>query len=1267
MEKNFSSQYSKFLKTIRKRDGRIVVFDPARIENAIFKALEASGQSNREIAKRLTQEVVEKLAKKHSRIKALPTIEEVQDFVEEALVEAGYAKIAKAYILYREKRAEIRREKQEILNKEEIDEVDKRFDINALRVLHSRYLRKDESGKAIESPKELFTRVAVQIGLADILYDSKVAKKIKGILPEYKANPDFKDLDLDKAEKLEGGLKVGKYILNKFHIVSLHRAFFRMQNWGLAKISWEKLVSFLKKDEFAKYEEAIDQYYELMVSRKFMPNTPTLANFGSHLGMGSACFVLGIDDSMESIMETLKETAFIHQAGGGTGFFFGNLRPEGDYVKTTGGQASGPISFMKLYDFLTDVVKQGGMRRGANMGIMPSNHPDIEKFITAKQKNKALRNFNISILIKEDFWECYEKNKPYPLVNPRTGKVVRTVSPRVLFDRIVYQAWESGEPGVIFDDHLNKYNPFLKSLGPITSTNPCVTGETLVSTERGLERIDELKSKKIVVDKRVKKFIPSLVEAAPKASSLFARYEYEREKLRKEEGVEEATIEKVFATGKKPVYKLETHSGYELKATADHYILTTGGWKPLILLNKNDQILLQSGKGMFNASKKLPFYFSNRIKGKNGRIYNYNLPNEWSYELGLVLGWLIGDGWINSSRPSANAVSWIFSETDRVIKPILDQYFGREIKPLKRVVCEYKLRSKFVVDYFKKLGVKEAKEPREVPFAIFTAPEESQKGFLKGLFSSDGMIAAGSKSRRYARLNSSSLKLLKQVQILLLNFGIKSIICNRAAKPKKFYYKHKNKEKIYLTSGINYELNISRESLPRFIQEIGFLQEKKYKKVLSEIQGREFYHDYFTDFVKSITYVGEANVYDLTEPKTHSFFANGIVVHNCGEQPLYPNESCNLGSINLWAFVKNGSGSKKSFDWLAFEKTIRIATRFLNNVIDINRFPLLKIEEMTFNTRKIGLGLMGLGDLLYELQLPYNSAAGRKFMEKLAEFLNYHSKLESIELAKTRGIFPYYKKTFYPEGKMPFAAYYDKKSWTLDWSKIVSAIQKFGMRNSLTTTIAPSGSISMIAGTSSGIEPVYALVFQKNTPLGSFYYVDPVFEQAMQKEGLFDEDLIKDIVAGNGSIQNISYIPPKFKKYFLSAYDIKPEDHIQVLASFAKWVDSAISKTNNLPSNATTTDVEKAYILAYKLGAKGVTVFRDSSIQNQSLVVETKKKSKESHKEKLIQIKDEKAKGLTIYHSLSGQENQGNYEEIKEPGDNILDYQGPNNCPTCQV
>jgi ribonucleoside-diphosphate reductase alpha chain len=241
----------------------------------------------------------------------------------------------------------------------------------------------------------------------------------------------------------------------------------------------------------------------------------------------------------------------------------------------------------------------------------------------------------------------------------------------------------------------------------------------------------------------------------------------------------------------------------------------------------------------------------------------------------------------------------------------------------------------------------------------------------------------------------------------------------------------------------------------------------------------------------------------------------------------------------------------------------------------------------------------------------YNSDEGRKLMEELMEFINYHSKITSIELAKQRGPLPYYNKSFYPEGKLPFAGYKDKKAWHFDWDKVAQMIKQHGIRNGYTTVIAPTGSISMIAGCSSGIEPVYSLVFEKHVKVGSFYYIDPVFERVMTEEGLFGEDLLRDVNDHGGSIQRISYIPNDLKRIYITAMDIRPEDHIRALAAFQKWTDSSISKTNNFPANATVEDMRASYLLAYKLGCKDVTVFRDTSIKGQVLVSPKRKQEKE--------------------------------------------------------
>ena len=811
-------------KTVLKRNGQVVPFNIEKIVKAIYKASVAVGEENWALAEQLASEVVKRVSE--TKKGAVPEVEEIQDMVEQVLINTGHAKMAKSYILYRMHRADIRHQKEQILNKEEIDEVDKRFDLNALRVLASRYLVKSEEGEVIESPKELFRRVATHITIASIFYDAKVYQKRPG-------GTEHRIEDIDP-KKLADKLAIGEHKLNEFHMEALHRLYRRFAGSRQIKVSWGELVDLFKKGYFDKYEEELLGYYNLMIGRNFLPNTPAIANFGNHLGMGSACFVLGVNDSIDDIMDTLKSAAVIFKSGGGVGYNFSHLRSEGDFVKTTGGTASGPISFMSMFDNMTDVIKQGGIRRGANMGILNSDHPDIEKFIKAKEGNKALRNFNISIMLKPEFWKALKEKKPYPLINPRNGKVVKEIDPEQLFDMVAYQAWESAEPGVLFFDKINEFNPFVKSMGPIETTNPC------------------------------------------------------------------------------------------------------------------------------------------------------------------------------------------------------------------------------------------------------------------------------------------------------------------------------------------------------------------------------------------------------------------------GEVLLYPFESCNLGSINVWSYAEKSGGKKAVFNWDRLAADTHTVMRLLDNVIDVNKYPMPEIEAMTLSTRKIGLGIMGLGDLLYEMEIAYDSKEGFAFMEELMEFVNFHSKLASIDLSKERGRMPMFDQSTYKEGKMPFAAFKDKASWKQDWKGLVEKMEKHGIRNGFTTVLAPTGSISMIAGCSSGIEPVFSLVFEKSVTIGSFFYVDPVFEERMQREGLMDDALLKDVAGATGSVQNIAYIPPKLKKVFTTSMDIAPKDHVKVLGVLQRWVDSSISKTNNLPASATVDDIKEIYMLAHELGCKGVTVYRDKSLTSQVLNAGPKKTEKEKEKEKedrekkreseMAVIKDEKAKGMTIYH-----------------------------------
>ncbi|HDL07936.1 MAG TPA: vitamin B12-dependent ribonucleotide reductase [Desulfobacteraceae bacterium] len=557
---------------------------------------------------------------------------------------------------------------------------------NSKVVMEKRYLKKDRCGNIIETPEELFARVAKSIAAADTIFDINA--------------------DVGKTE---------------------------------------------------------DKFFKLMTRMLFLPNSPTLMNAGRSLGQLAACFVLPIDDSLESIFETLRNTAIIHKSGGGTGFSFSRIRPANDVVLSTAGISSGPVSFMSVFDIAAETVKQGGTRRGANMGILRVDHPDIEDFIVSKNDLSRLNNFNISVALTQNFMDSLKNNSDYVLINPRTGKSIRRVSSEKVFELIVNSAWQTGEPGIIFLDRINKDNP-TPHLGNIEATNPC------------------------------------------------------------------------------------------------------------------------------------------------------------------------------------------------------------------------------------------------------------------------------------------------------------------------------------------------------------------------------------------------------------------------GEQPLLPYESCTLGSINLSKMV-----SENALNLNRLKKTVHDAVHFLDNVIDVNKYPLPQIETISKDTRKIGLGVMGFADMLIKLKIPYGSEEAVSQAESVMSFIAQESRKASAALAEKRGNFPCYKESIFDNDSTPY------------------------MRNATTTTIAPTGTISIIAGTSGGIEPIFAVTQIRRMLSGkSFYEIHPLFIEIAKKEGFYTKELSKQIDQ-KGSLQLVDTIPDHVKKLFKTSHEISPKWHLEIQAAFQKHTDNAVSKTVNFPADATIEDVKKVYLSAYEKGCKGITIYRYGSRENQVL------------------------------------------------------------------
>jgi ribonucleoside-diphosphate reductase alpha chain len=793
----FNNSKENLITHITKRNRRVVEFAQSKISNAVYKALIATGKADYSLAERLANRVVHKMVQQgysSAEKAAIPSVEDVQDIVESILIEEGLSETAKAYILYRHERRKVRDEKMKILNKKDLDEVDKAFDVSSLRVLAARYLLRDSNGEIIEGPKQMFERVAVLVTIPDIMHDSQLFD----LSGEHIQSIEEAEKYYTKVDDFALKLKLGNYYLNKYHFESLIRHYIYLAKHGQMKVSFKELLKLIAEGKMGTYEERIKEYYNLMISRDFLPNTPTLMNAGARLGQLSACFVLDMQDDMYQIMKSSTDAAMIFKSGGGVGINYSDLRPEGDIVASTSGVASGPTSFMRIIDTITDVVKQGGKRRGANMGILETWHPDIERFVTAKTKPGVFENFNVSVGVWEDFWQSLvnKDGHKYILRNPRSGEPIKQIDSHQLMDLIAFSAWKSAEPGVIFFDNINKYNPCINAKGgPLRATNPC------------------------------------------------------------------------------------------------------------------------------------------------------------------------------------------------------------------------------------------------------------------------------------------------------------------------------------------------------------------------------------------------------------------------GEQSLYPYESCNLGSINLANFVKRKADGMYEFDWQRYEQAIRLSSRFLDNIIDMNKYPVEEIDINTKLTRRIGLGIMGIADLLFLLRIPYNSKYGYEFMNKLAEAMSYYSMEESVAVAKTRGPFPLFKETDYIKGKVPIAGYYElpKETHAYDWDSLIEKIQKHGIRNSWTSTIAPTGTLSMIADSSNGVEPIFALVFEKRVTVGRFFYTDKVFENVLKENGLYNDEILTKIANNYGSVRGLAEIPEWIQKTFVTAIDVHWTDHLLAQAIWQKWISNAIAKTINMPGDVTAEDVKCAYLLSHELGLKGVTVYRDGSRHEQVL------------------------------------------------------------------
>jgi ribonucleoside-diphosphate reductase alpha chain len=1015
-----------------------------------------------------------------------------------------------------------------------------------------------------------------------------------------------------------------------------------------------------------------NEFYDLLTTLRFFPNSPTFTGAGTPLGQLAACFVLKIEDDMgrtdAGIFQALRDAALIQQTGGGNGFSFARLRPKKSLVKSSAGEATGPVGFLRVYDKAFGEIAQGGTRRGANMAVLRVDHPDVEEFITCKTDENSITNFNISVGISDAFMEAVKRDADWELRFPdvhapeyhgfqgtvtqaeKAGvpmKVYKRMRARDLFAKIVKYAHHNGEPGALFIDAANRENP-VPHLYELEATNPCFVGSTRIATAKGLLTIQEL------AESNEAALVATDGRAPAGGIGLASSRGY---------GVAFRRATPAWKTRENTsLMRLTTNHGFSITTTPDHKFLTVDrGYVELRDLKPSDKLLLQSGEGAWTTDTRLPnvelVQEAMAVMGRGGdrasgalatrqdfaALYA-NLPENWSHELGLVMGWLVGDGWLSpdSNSPLGMVFGAQKDEAGDVIHDAMRKWFG-EGHLHERGSVRQLTYGRLPFEFFRGLGVMAVRaQDKRVPASIWRAPREAVIGFLQGLFTADGTVNVSSHKKSCSiRLASSSPALLDEVQLLLSNLGIVSRIHLRRPSGYRALPDGKGGLRNYFTHA-NYELLIDKANRDRFMDVVGFVSAEKQGKAEAFIASktRISNSESFETRVVKIELAGTADVYDLTEPQTHSVIANGIVAHQCGEQWLGPYENCCLGSINLAQHL----GPNGTVDWEKLRESTVLSTRFLDDVVSANAYvpavPQLRVAA--YKARRIGLGIMGLGDLMYHCGIRYGSKEAQEFAAQVMEFVRYHCMATSVELAKTRGPFEaiegsiYDPKNFKWSPPTPLAPYvHDYGRPTVDWDSVLTGIKAYGIRNACQTTIAPTGTIATVAGCESyGCEPVFALAYIRHVnDRGQdlkLTYTSPMFERALIEAGIDEAARTKIVeqVLAKGSCQDIPEVPEHIRHAFVVSQDITAEEHVWMQAAMQRFVDNSISKTCNFPEEATEDDVAKAYMLAWEQGCKGLTVYVTGSRQKVVLETHATAKAKEEPQTQVQPV----AQPLPIFH-----------------------------------
>ncbi len=885
------------------------------------------------------------------------------------------------------------------------------------------------------------------------------------------------------------------------------------------------------------------RFHEALSGFKFLPAGRVVAGAGTGRTVTLFnCFVMGaIADSMPGIFDGLKEAALTMQQGGGIGHDFSTLRPMGAPVKGVGADASGPLSFMDVWDSMCRTIMSAGSRRGAMMATLSCDHPDIEAFVDAKRDAKRLRMFNVSVLVTDAFMRAVDDDADWNLVFG--GKVFRTIKAKALWERIMRATYEVAEPGVIFIDRVNARNN-LRYCETIHATNPCVTAETWVQTADGPRQVSDLLGEPFT----------ALVDGKPFASNAAG----------------------FFATGTKPVLRLRAVGGQSLRLTGDHRVL------------KVERLTRWSRDTQWAAARDLK-------PGDQLILHDHRAMSHWAGDHneaeGYLLGLLVGDGTLKNDKavlsvwkPAQVAnggtdgagvagVMQAALAAARSLPHRADFAGWMEVKGRN----EWRLSLGAVKSLALELGL--APGRKTLTLGAEKTSSDFHRGLLRGLFDSDGSVHGTQAKGISVRLAQSDAMLLETVQRMLLRMGIVATIYrDRRPAGQRSMPDGKGGSRLY-DCAAQHELVVSGDNVGLFAERVGFADGDKALRLRGLLSSyrRKPNRERFVVEVESLEADGVETVYDVQIPGINAFDANGLYVHNCGEQPLPPYGACLLGSINLAALVSNPFTTDAKLDMDALERLVPLAVRMLDNVVDVSRFPLPQQEAEAKAKRRIGLGVTGLADALIFCGVRYGSPEAVKLTKDWLGAVQRFSYLASADIAAEKGSFPLFDRTKFLAGETVKAMPED----------IRGAIGRYGMRNALLNSIAPTGTISLLAdNVSSGIEPVFAFSFTRHV---------------LQPDGSKREEAVEDHAFRLWRSLKGNEAPPA--DVFVDAQTLTPADHLAMQAAAQEYVDSSISKTINLPRDISFAAFQSIYEQAYATGCKGCTTYRPNDVTGAVLEV----------------------------------------------------------------